>query len=61
LRRRNGVADGLDVTFHEPLGVAGVTPFGGVKQSGSGRELGVDAPLAFTETRNVFIAVKEAT
>ncbi|BBX66259.1 aldehyde dehydrogenase [Mycobacterium saskatchewanense] len=36
------------------------TPFGGFKQSGLGRELGPDAPLQFTETKNVFIAVKEA-
>ncbi len=36
------------------------TPFGGFKQSGLGRELGPDAPLSFTETKNVFIAVKEA-
>ncbi|CAJ1500345.1 aldehyde dehydrogenase family protein [[Mycobacterium] kokjensenii] len=35
------------------------TPFGGFKQSGLGRELGPDAPLSFTETKNVFIAVKE--
>jgi len=32
------------------------TPFGGFKQSGLGRELGPDAPDAFTETKNVFIA-----
>jgi len=32
------------------------TPFGGFKQSGLGRELGPDAPHAFTEEKNVFIA-----
>jgi acyl-CoA reductase-like NAD-dependent aldehyde dehydrogenase len=32
------------------------TPFGGYKQSGLGRELGPDAPAAFTEEKNVFIA-----
>jgi betaine-aldehyde dehydrogenase len=36
------------------------TPFGGFKQSGLGRELGEDAPLHFTETKNVFIAVAQA-
>ncbi|MBV8348187.1 MAG: aldehyde dehydrogenase [Mycolicibacterium sp.] len=36
------------------------TPFGGVKQSGLGRELGPDAPLSFTETKNVFISIEEA-
>jgi acyl-CoA reductase-like NAD-dependent aldehyde dehydrogenase len=36
------------------------TPFGGFKQSGLGRELGPDAPLHFTETKNVFIAIGEA-
>jgi acyl-CoA reductase-like NAD-dependent aldehyde dehydrogenase len=35
------------------------TPFGGFKQSGLGRELGPDAPLHFTETKNVFIAIRE--
>ncbi|WP_414690493.1 aldehyde dehydrogenase family protein [Nocardioides sp.] len=32
------------------------TPFGGYKMSGLGRELGPDAPYAFTEEKNVFIA-----
>src|SRR5689334_14110938 len=32
------------------------TPFGGMKQSGLGRELGPDAPLSFTDVKNVFIA-----
>jgi betaine-aldehyde dehydrogenase len=32
------------------------TPFGGYKQSGLGRELGPDAPNAFTEEKNVFFA-----
>jgi betaine-aldehyde dehydrogenase len=32
------------------------TPFGGFKQSGLGRELGPDAPQAFTEEKNVFFA-----
>ncbi len=35
------------------------TPFGGFKQSGLGRELGPDAPNAFTETKNVFISTQE--
>ncbi len=35
------------------------TPFGGFKQSGLGRELGPDAPDAFTETKNVFIATED--
>jgi acyl-CoA reductase-like NAD-dependent aldehyde dehydrogenase len=36
------------------------TPFGGFKQSGLGRELGPDAPDAFTETKNVFISTEES-
>jgi acyl-CoA reductase-like NAD-dependent aldehyde dehydrogenase len=35
------------------------TPFGGFKRSGLGRELGPDAPLHFTETKNVFFAIGE--
>ena len=36
------------------------TPFGGFKQSGLGRELGPDAPLSFTEIKNVFFAIETA-
>jgi len=50
-------AGNLSVNSHSS--VRFTTPFGGFKQSGLGRELGADAPLAFTETKNVFIAVKE--
>jgi acyl-CoA reductase-like NAD-dependent aldehyde dehydrogenase len=32
------------------------TPFGGMKQSGLGRELGPDALLGFTDVKNVFIS-----
>ena len=34
------------------------TPFGGMKQSGLGRELGPDALLSFTDVKNVFIATQ---
>ncbi len=34
------------------------TPFGGFKQSGLGRELGADAPEAYTELKNVFYATE---
>jgi acyl-CoA reductase-like NAD-dependent aldehyde dehydrogenase len=36
-----------------------ISPFGGLKQSGLGRELGPDAAAAFTETKNVFTATEE--
>jgi betaine-aldehyde dehydrogenase len=48
----------LSVNSHSSVRYA--TPFGGFKQSGLGRELGPDAPLAFTETKNVFLAVDPA-
>jgi acyl-CoA reductase-like NAD-dependent aldehyde dehydrogenase len=35
------------------------TPFGGMKQSGLGRELGPDAVAAFTEVKNVFFSTEQ--
>jgi len=35
------------------------TPFGGMKQSGLGRELGPDALHGFTDVKNVFLASGE--
>jgi acyl-CoA reductase-like NAD-dependent aldehyde dehydrogenase len=55
LRVARGVEAGnLSVNSHSS--VRYWTPFGGYKQSGLGRELGPDAPDAFTEEKNVFIA-----
>ncbi len=55
LRVARGVESGnLSVNSHSA--VRYWTPFGGYKQSGLGRELGPDAPNAFTEEKNVFIA-----
>jgi len=58
MRVARGVEAGnLSVNSHSS--VRYWTPFGGVKQSGLGRELGPDALDAFTETKNVFIATEE--
>jgi acyl-CoA reductase-like NAD-dependent aldehyde dehydrogenase len=59
MRVARGVEAGnLSVNSHSS--VRYWTPFGGVKQSGLGRELGPDALAAFTETKNVFIATEGA-
>jgi betaine-aldehyde dehydrogenase len=56
IRVARGIESGnLSVNSHSSVRYS--TPFGGFKQSGLGRELGPDAPAAFTETKNVFIAV----
>jgi acyl-CoA reductase-like NAD-dependent aldehyde dehydrogenase len=55
IRVARGVETGtLSVNSHSS--VRYWTPFGGVKQSGLGRELGPDALDGFTELKNVFIA-----
>jgi acyl-CoA reductase-like NAD-dependent aldehyde dehydrogenase len=55
MRVARGVETGtLSVNSHSS--VRYWTPFGGMKQSGLGRELGPDALHAFTDVKNVFIA-----
>ncbi len=57
LRVSRGIQSGnLSVNSHSS--VRYWTPFGGYKQSGLGRELGPDAPMAFTEEKNVFISAQ---
>ncbi|MEO8529098.1 MAG: aldehyde dehydrogenase family protein [Pseudolysinimonas sp.] len=58
IRVARGVESGnLSVNSHSS--VRYTTPFGGMKQSGLGRELGPDAALHFTETKNVFFSTEE--
>jgi acyl-CoA reductase-like NAD-dependent aldehyde dehydrogenase len=55
IRVARGVETGtLSINSHSSVRYS--TPFGGVKHSGLGRELGPDALEAFTETKNVFIS-----
>jgi acyl-CoA reductase-like NAD-dependent aldehyde dehydrogenase len=55
IRVARGVESGnLSVNSHSS--VRYWTPFGGMKQSGLGRELGPDALAAFTDIKNVFIS-----
>lgn len=58
IRVARGVESGnLSVNSHSS--VRYTTPFGGFKHSGLGRELGPDAALHFTETKNVFFSTQE--
>ncbi|PQZ56028.1 MULTISPECIES: aldehyde dehydrogenase [unclassified Microbacterium] len=58
VRVARGVRSGvLSVNSHASVRYA--TPFGGMKASGLGRELGPDAAEHFTETKNVFFATDE--
>jgi acyl-CoA reductase-like NAD-dependent aldehyde dehydrogenase len=58
LRVSRGIESG-NLSVNSNSSVRYWTPFGGYKSSGLGRELGPDAPFAFTETKNVFISTKE--
>jgi betaine-aldehyde dehydrogenase len=43
-----------NISINSHLSVRVQTPFGGVKQSGLGRELGPNAVYDFTETKTIF-------
>ena len=55
IRVARGVESG-NLSVNSNSSVRYWTPFGGMKQSGLGRELGPDALHAFTDVKNVFIA-----
>jgi betaine-aldehyde dehydrogenase len=55
LRVARGIEAG-NLSVNSNAAVRYWTPFGGYKQSGLGRELGPDAPMAFMEEKNVFLA-----
>ncbi|WP_425571444.1 aldehyde dehydrogenase family protein [Phytohabitans rumicis] len=55
IRVSRGVESG-NLSVNSNSSVRYWTPFGGMKQSGLGRELGPDALHAFTDVKNVFIA-----
>ena len=57
------VARALDagvLSINSNSSVRATTPFGGVKQSGYGRELGPHATDAYTEVKTVFYATSES-
>jgi len=55
LRVSRGIQAG-NISVNSHSSVRYWTPFGGYKQSGIGRELGPDAPNAFTEEKNIYFA-----
>jgi acyl-CoA reductase-like NAD-dependent aldehyde dehydrogenase len=58
IRVARGVESG-NLSVNSNSSVRYWTPFGGVKQSGLGRELGPDALHSFTEVKNVFLSTEE--
>jgi acyl-CoA reductase-like NAD-dependent aldehyde dehydrogenase len=57
LRVVRGIDSGV-LSVNSNTSVRVGTPFGGVKQSGFGRELGLDAMNAYSEIKNVFVATE---
>jgi aldehyde dehydrogenase (NAD+) len=64
IRRAHRIAARLDagtVWINTYRSVAPNAPFGGVKQSGIGRESGVDSVLEYTETKTVWVETADAS
>jgi acyl-CoA reductase-like NAD-dependent aldehyde dehydrogenase len=57
LRVARGIESGV-LSINSNTSVRPATPFGGFKQSGFGRELGMDALDGYSETKNVFISTE---
>jgi acyl-CoA reductase-like NAD-dependent aldehyde dehydrogenase len=57
LRVARGIETGV-LSINSNTSVRAATPFGGFKQSGFGRELGMHALEAYSEVKNVFIATE---
>ena len=57
LRVARGLQNG-NISINSHLSVRISTPFGGMKRSGLGRELGPDAAHDFTETKTIFISTE---
>ena len=51
--------DDSDALDNSKTSVRVATPFGGMKQSGVGRELGLHALDYYTEIKNVYISTEE--
>lgn len=58
LRVARGIETGT-LSVNSNASVRYSTPFGGVKRSGLGRELGPDALLGFSDVKNVFISTED--
>src|SRR6202022_4687954 len=58
LRVARGVESGV-VSINSNTSVRVATPFGGFKQSGFGRELGMQALAGYSEVKNVYMSTQD--
>jgi acyl-CoA reductase-like NAD-dependent aldehyde dehydrogenase len=58
MRAARGIAAGV-LSINSNTSVRVQTPFGGFKQSGFGRELGMHALSSYSEIKNVYMATED--